>query len=57
MTGPELKALRITAGLTQEQAARRIGYSVRHYCRLESGKCPIAVRWADALQKKIVQLP
>ena len=57
-SGQRLKKLRQAAGLTQQEAADRIGMHIRSYQRLESGETPavrpayIAVIAAAAAEKR-----
>ncbi|MCR5654059.1 MAG: helix-turn-helix domain-containing protein [Lachnospiraceae bacterium] len=52
--GKEMRRLRMSLGLTQEQVAERAGISYGHYRKLESGNgCPSLdklLRIADALE-------
>jgi transcriptional regulator with XRE-family HTH domain len=40
----DMKKWRLAKGLTQEQAASALSYSVRHYQKLEAGHCPLNER-------------
>ena len=53
MSSRELRALRENQGLTQAQAARACGYSLRHYCRMEAGATPIPKRWASVIRGRL----
>jgi len=41
MTPAEMKERRKELNLTQEELAKRIGITLRHYSRLELGICPM----------------
>lgn len=41
MTAFQLKKWRKNLGLTQAEAAKKLGYSLRHYIRLENGHAKI----------------
>lgn len=49
MTGPELRAWRACAGLTQAEAAKCLGLPARTYQRWERGETPIAHPYLVAL--------
>lgn len=51
--GAELQSARLRAGLTEDDAARSCGYSVKQYRDLESGKRAMRVTSAE----RIAELP
>lgn len=39
MQFPDLRPIRLGLGISQSEAAERVGISQAHYCRLENGTC------------------
>ena len=39
MQFPDLRPIRLGLGISQAEAAKRVGISQAHYCRLENGTC------------------
>jgi transcriptional regulator with XRE-family HTH domain len=50
MKAPELRQLRLGAGLTQKEMARRLGLSISALSRLENGKRKISHPMAIAVR-------
>lgn len=51
MSRENLKAARNAKGMTQQQVADRLGISLRHYCRMESGEIIGFVELWDDLEE------
>jgi len=47
--GPLLASELRTAGLSQAEAARRLGITAKHMNQMLTGKAPLSLAWADQI--------
>jgi DNA-binding XRE family transcriptional regulator len=53
MSGKSLQDMRKKSRVSQKTVAQKIGYSVRHYRRMEQGKCSISLEIANDILSSI----